>query len=81
MCASSSSAEECAAVDVAACGREAAAGAASGTIDLSRTVVRRAESHAVQARVAGHPVSETVLHYLNRLSELLCVLARRVPRA
>jgi cob(I)alamin adenosyltransferase len=46
-------------------------------IDLSRTVVRRAERHAVQARVAGHLVSETVLHYLNRLSDLLYVLARR----
>lgn len=46
-------------------------------IDLSRTVVRRAERHAVQARVAGHPVSETVLHYLNRLSDLLYVLARQ----
>jgi cob(I)alamin adenosyltransferase len=45
-------------------------------IDLSRTVVRRAERHAVQAQRAGHLVSATVLHYLNRLSDLLYVLAR-----
>lgn len=51
--------------------------ATEAAIDLARTVVRRAERHAVQARVAGHAVSETVLRYLNRLSDLLYVLARR----
>lgn len=45
-------------------------------IDLSRTVVRRAERHTVRAEAAGHPVSEDVRHYLNRLSDLLYVLAR-----
>jgi cob(I)alamin adenosyltransferase len=51
--------------------------ATEAAIDLSRTVVRRAERHTVQARVAGHLVSDTVLHYLNRLSDLLYVLARQ----
>lgn len=46
-------------------------------IDLARTVVRRAERHAVQMKVAGHPVSDDALCYLNRLSDLLYVLARQ----
>lgn len=46
-------------------------------IDLARTVVRRAERHTVQTRVAGHPVNDEALHYLNRLSDLLYVLARQ----
>ena len=45
-------------------------------IDLSRTVVRRAERHAVRAGAVGHPVSDDARHYLNRLSDLLYVLAR-----
>jgi len=45
-------------------------------IDLARTVVRRAERHTVRTRLAGHSVSDDVLHYLNRLSDLLFVLAR-----
>jgi cob(I)alamin adenosyltransferase len=45
-------------------------------LDLARTVVRRAERHAVQAKAAGHTVSDDVRHYLNRLSDLLYVLAR-----
>lgn len=46
-------------------------------IDLARTVVRRAERHTVQAKVAGHFVSEDAQRYLNRLSDLLFVLARQ----
>ncbi|HRN28573.1 MAG TPA: cob(I)yrinic acid a,c-diamide adenosyltransferase [Terrimesophilobacter sp.] len=46
-------------------------------LDLARTVVRRAERHTVRAKDAGHTVSESVQHYLNRLSDLLFVLARR----
>ncbi|MPV35891.1 cob(I)yrinic acid a,c-diamide adenosyltransferase [Georgenia subflava] len=45
-------------------------------IDHARTVVRRAERHVVAARQAGHPVSEEALTYLNRVSDLLFVLAR-----
>ena len=50
--------------------------ATEAAIDLARTVVRRAERHAVRARVAGHAVSDNALYYLNRLSDLLFVLAR-----
>jgi cob(I)alamin adenosyltransferase len=45
-------------------------------LDLARAVIRRAEPHAVRARARGHPVSDEVLCYLNRLSDLLFVLAR-----
>lgn len=48
----------------------------SAHLDVARTVVRRAERHAVAARDGGTAVSEAVLGYLNRLSDLLYVLAR-----
>lgn len=50
---------------------------ASAAIDHARTVVRRAERHVVQAQAAGHEVSPLVLRYLNRLSDLVFVLARQ----
>ncbi len=46
-------------------------------LDFARTVVRRAERHTLRAKEAGHVVSEDVQHYLNRLSDLVFVLARR----
>lgn len=46
-------------------------------IDLGRTIVRRAERHVVQSKEAGTTVSAEVLRYLNRLSDLLFVLARQ----
>jgi cob(I)alamin adenosyltransferase len=45
-------------------------------LDLGRAVVRRAERHAVRARAGGRPVGDEALRYLNRLSDLLFVLAR-----
>ncbi len=48
----------------------------SAGLDLARTVVRRAERHAVGAAQSGEQVSEVALRYLNRLSDLLFVLAR-----
>jgi cob(I)alamin adenosyltransferase len=42
-------------------------------LHLARTIVRRAERDAV---AAGDDVSATARHYLNRLSDLLFVLAR-----
>ena len=45
-------------------------------LDLARAVVRRAERHAVRASASGQHVSNEVLRYLNRLSDLLFVLAR-----
>ncbi len=49
---------------------------ADAMLDLARAVVRRAERHAVRARACGRPVGDEVLRYLNRLSDLLFVLAR-----
>lgn len=50
------------------------AGTASGThLHLARTIVRRAERDAV---AAGDEISAPARHYLNRLSDLLFVLAR-----
>jgi cob(I)alamin adenosyltransferase len=51
--------------------------AASAGLHLARTVVRRAE-RAVAALAAAEPVNPEVLRYLNRLSDLLFVLARRL---
>ena len=51
---------------------------ASASMDLARTVARRAERHLIRARAAGHTVSPEVVAYLNRLSDLLYVLARQV---
>lgn len=51
--------------------------AQEAAIDLARTVVRRAERRAVQVRTSGTPVTDDVLRYLNRLSDLLYVMARQ----
>jgi cob(I)alamin adenosyltransferase len=52
------------------------ANAASATLDLARAVVRRAERAVVELRAQGGHVSEAALAYVNRLSDLLFVLAR-----
>lgn len=49
---------------------------ASAAIDLARTVVRRAERHVVALERAEREVNPQVRRYLNRLSDLLFVLAR-----
>jgi cob(I)alamin adenosyltransferase len=49
---------------------------ASGALDVARTVVRRAERRTVELRESGAPVSDDVLRYLNRLADLLFVMAR-----
>ena len=48
----------------------------SAGLDLARTVVRRAERRAVELREAGREVNPEAVRYLNRLSDLLFVLAR-----
>ena len=48
---------------------------AAAVLHLARTVCRRAEREAV-ALAAAEPVGSTALQYLNRLSDLLFVLAR-----
>jgi cob(I)alamin adenosyltransferase len=52
------------------------ASAASAAIDVARTVVRRAERHAVELVHKGDMPPGNVLRYLNRLSSLLFILAR-----
>lgn len=53
-----------------------AGGAGVAGLHLARCVVRRAERRALDAAAVG-PVRSEVLVYLNRLSDLLFVLARR----
>jgi cob(I)alamin adenosyltransferase len=48
----------------------------SAALDLARTLVRRSERRCVEMREAGHEVNPEALRYLNRLSDLLFVLAR-----
>lgn len=48
----------------------------SSRLDHARTVVRRAERHVVGALETGHVVGPEAVRYLNRLSDLLFVLAR-----
>jgi cob(I)alamin adenosyltransferase len=48
----------------------------SSTLDVARAVVRRAERRVVELRASGTPMSEPLPRYLNRLSDLLFVMAR-----
>jgi cob(I)alamin adenosyltransferase len=48
----------------------------SAALDVARSVVRRAERRAVAFRDAGGVVTDEVLRYLNRLSDLLFCVAR-----
>lgn len=49
---------------------------ASAALDLARSVCRRAERRVVRAARTGAPVAPDVLPYLNRVGDLLYVLAR-----
>ena len=49
----------------------------SAALDLARSVVRRAERSVVALEREGRDVNPEVRRYLNRLSDLLFVLARR----
>ena len=48
----------------------------SACLDVARSVVRRAERRVVELREGGAEVNDAVVRYLNRLSDLLFVLAR-----
>jgi cob(I)alamin adenosyltransferase len=48
----------------------------SAALDVARTAVRRAERRTVELRDGGGTVNPEALKYLNRLSDLLFVLAR-----
>jgi cob(I)alamin adenosyltransferase len=54
-------------------------GQAAAACHLARTIVRRAERR-VNTLASGEPVRPEVLHYLNRLSDLLFVIARVLSR-
>jgi cob(I)alamin adenosyltransferase len=54
---------------------------ASAAFDVARTVVRRAERRSVDMRDSGREVNPEVLRYLNRLADLLFVLAREAADA
>jgi cob(I)alamin adenosyltransferase len=48
----------------------------SACLDVARSVARRAERRVVELREGGAEVNDAVVRYLNRLSDLLFVLAR-----
>jgi cob(I)alamin adenosyltransferase len=50
--------------------------AVSASVDLARTIIRRAERRAVEMREAGLFDSPEVHAYLNRLADFLFTLAR-----
>ena len=52
------------------------ASAGSATLDVARTVIRRAERRVVALNKAGLVKNDEVLKYLNRLSDLVFTLAR-----
>ena len=53
---------------------------AAAAFDVARTTCRRAERAAVRLVESGQPVGANVVRYLNRLSDLLWLLGRRVER-
>lgn len=55
-------------------------GPASAACHMARTITRRAERRVSSLR-ASEPVREEVIRYLNRLSDLLFVIARCLSRA
>jgi len=48
----------------------------SASLDVARTVLRRAERRVVALKETGQAVNEEVLKYLNRLADLVFTLAR-----
>ena len=53
----------------------------SAALELARTVLRRAERRAVTLRRDGLLPGDNVIPYLNRLADLLWVLARAAEQA
>ena len=48
----------------------------SAALDVARAVVRRAERRVVELEATGREVNPEIRRYLNRLSDLVFVLAR-----
>jgi cob(I)alamin adenosyltransferase len=53
---------------------------ASAALEVGRSVLRRAERRIVEMRVV-HPVSDVLMAYVNRMADLLWVLARVAEQA
>jgi cob(I)alamin adenosyltransferase len=51
---------------------------AAAAFDMARTVCRRAERCVVRLREAGEPVQPAIVPYLNRLSDLLWLIGRKL---
>ena len=51
---------------------------ASAALDMARTICRRAERAVCECREKGFPVSDEIIRYLNRLSDLCWLWARWV---
>jgi cob(I)alamin adenosyltransferase len=52
----------------------------AAAFDIARTVCRRAERGVVRLIEAGEPTAPAVLPYLNRLSDLLWLIGRKIER-
>jgi cob(I)alamin adenosyltransferase len=48
----------------------------SAQLDVARTTIRRAERHITALREEGEPIGETVIHFVNRASDLAYAMAR-----
>jgi cob(I)alamin adenosyltransferase len=48
----------------------------SARLDVARTAIRRAERKVVELKESGNLPDDTVLHYLNRVSDLVFAMAR-----
>jgi len=48
----------------------------SAQLDVARTVIRRAERHVTALNEAGELTGETVIHFVNRASDLVYAMAR-----
>ena len=53
----------------------------SATLEVARTVLRRAERRAISLRRDGLVPGEWLVPYINRLADLLWVLARTAEQA
>lgn len=53
----------------------------SAALELARTIIRRAERRAVTLQAAGSVAGDHLLPYLNRLADLVWVLARAAEQA
>ena len=53
----------------------------AAAFDIARTVCRRAERGVVRLVESGEPVQPTIVAYLNRLSDLLWLIGRKLEHA